>query len=116
VTQFQRTLELDSENIDAHYNLMQIYDVLGDRKQAEEHRALHARYKSDDNAGDKAIAIAREKYPAANRAAEAVVLYPLQRAGAPELPQQAALQPEGKPVAVTSAAEKPENPSSGGGK
>ena len=58
---------------------------LGDHERADEHRALHARYKSDDNAGDKAIAIARAKYPAANKAAEAVVIYPLHRPGAPGL-------------------------------
>ena len=85
VAQFQQTLKLDSENVDAHYNLMQIYEVLGDRQQAEQHRALHARYKADDNAGDKAIAAARARYPAANKAAEAVVIYPLHRSGAPGL-------------------------------
>jgi tetratricopeptide (TPR) repeat protein len=89
--QFRRTLELDSENVDAHYNLMQIYEVLGDREQAEQHRVLHARYKPDDNAGDRAIALARARYPAANKAAEAVVIYPLHRAGAPGLdPEQTA--------------------------
>ncbi|HZL86914.1 MAG TPA: hypothetical protein VFB96_00945, partial [Pirellulaceae bacterium] len=116
IGQFQRTLELDSENVDAHYNLMQIYDVLGDRKNAEEHRVMHARYKPDDNAGDKAIAIAREKYPAANRAAEAVVLYPLQRAGAPELPQQAAILPGENPGSATADSQKIEKSSTGGGK
>ncbi len=88
VVQFQRTLALDSEDVDAHYNLMQIYEVLGDRKQAEHHRGLHARFKPDDNARDNAIAAARERYPAANKAAEAVVIYPLHRAGAPGLPGQ----------------------------
>jgi hypothetical protein len=52
---------------------------------------LHARYKPDDNAGDRAIALARARYPAANKAAEAVVIYPLHRAGAPGLdPEQTA--------------------------
>ena len=48
------------------------------------------RYKPDDNAGDEAVAIARERYPHANAAAEAVVIYPLRRPGAPELPPAAA--------------------------
>ncbi len=43
------------------------------------------RYKPDDNAADRAVRLAREKYPAANHAAEAVVIYPLQRPGAPRL-------------------------------
>jgi hypothetical protein len=34
------------------------------------------------------VRLAREKYPAANHAAEAVVIYPLQRPGAPGMPDQ----------------------------
>ena len=67
-----------------------IYEVLGEKELAEQHRALHERYKPDDNAGDEAVAIARERYPHANAAAEAVVIYPLRRPGAPELPSEAA--------------------------
>ncbi|MEX2173659.1 MAG: multiheme c-type cytochrome [Pirellulaceae bacterium] len=85
VRQFQQTLELDSENVTAHYNLHQLYAQLGDEKQAAQHRALHERYKPDDNASGRAVRLAREKYPAGNHAAEAVVIYSLQRAGAPEL-------------------------------
>jgi tetratricopeptide (TPR) repeat protein len=87
---FEKTLSLDSENVEAHFNLALIYAMLGNEDQALKHRELHARYKPDDNARDKAIAIARKKYPAADRAAEAVVIYPLQRAGAPQLPPEAA--------------------------
>jgi tetratricopeptide (TPR) repeat protein len=86
VRQFQRTLEVDSENVAAHYNLHLLYDQLGEAEKAAEHQRLHARYKPDDNAADRAVRLAREKYPAANHAAEAVVIYPLQRAGAPGLP------------------------------
>ena len=46
---------------------------------------MHQRYKPDDNAQGRAVRLAREKYPAANHAAEAVVKYPLQRPGAPGL-------------------------------
>jgi hypothetical protein len=81
----QGTLRLDSENVTAHYLLSQIYGQLNDEPRAAEHRALHARYKLDDNAGDRAIAAARQKYPAANHAAERLVIYPLHRAGAPGL-------------------------------
>jgi hypothetical protein len=39
--------------------------------------------------------LARQKYPAANHAAEAIVIYSLHRAGAPELPQANATGPAG---------------------
>ena len=39
--------------------------------------------KPDDNAADRAIAAARKRYPAADVAAEAVVIYDLHRDGAP---------------------------------
>jgi len=81
-----KALGEDPENAAAHYNLALVYASLGDEARAEEHRALHARYKPDDNAGDRAIAIQRAKNPAADHAAEAIVIYDLQRAGAPGLP------------------------------
>jgi tetratricopeptide (TPR) repeat protein len=84
--QFEKTLDEDVENAVAHYNLSLIYGELDDQAKAEEHRLAHQRYKLDDNATDRAVRLAREKYPAANHAAEAVVIYPLQRPGAPEGP------------------------------
>ena len=84
--QFNRTLELDSENVAAHYNLALIYEALGDEKQAAEHRRLHERYRPDDNATDRAISLARRGNKAADHAAQAIVIYPLQRPGAPGLP------------------------------
>ena len=86
VAQFHKTLALDSENVAAHYNLQLLYQQLGDKTLAEKHAQLHARYKLDENARDYAVAAARKKYPAANRAAEALVIYRLRRAGAPGLP------------------------------
>ncbi len=58
--QFEKTLELDSENVSAHYNLSLIYEQLGDTKRGDEHRQHHARYKPDDNAADRAVRLARE--------------------------------------------------------
>jgi tetratricopeptide (TPR) repeat protein len=86
IGQFQKTLAIDSEDVTAHYNLQLLYAELGDEAKAAEHGRLHARYKPDDNAQGRAVRLAREKYPAANFAAEAVVRYPLHRPGAPELP------------------------------
>ncbi|MGE3166747.1 MAG: tetratricopeptide repeat protein [Planctomycetota bacterium] len=82
---FDRVLELDPENATAHYNLSLILPQLGDDARAAEHQRLHAKYKPDDNARDVAIAKQRAANPAANHAAEAVVIYSLQRVGAPEL-------------------------------
>ncbi len=76
---FERTLSLDPENVTAHYNLSLIYGYLGDTEKAERHRERHAEYRVDDNARDRAVTAARRRYPEADRAAEAVVIYPLRR-------------------------------------
>lgn len=89
----QESLRLDPENTTAHYTLQQIYADLGDEEAAARHGDLHATYKVDDNARDRAIAEARRRYPAANRASEAVVIYDLQRAGTTGLDQDAEADP-----------------------
>ncbi|HAB99308.1 MAG TPA: hypothetical protein DCE71_05755 [Parachlamydiales bacterium] len=62
----------------------------GEEAQAEVALVEHARYKPDDNARDRAVTIARQRYPAANHAAEAIVLHDLQRPGAFGLAEAAA--------------------------
>ena len=84
----EEALRLDPENVAAHYNLKLIHTDLGNETQAAEHGKLHALYKPDDNARDHAIAQARIKYPAANQAAEAVVIYDLHREDAYDLPKE----------------------------
>ncbi len=84
---FERTLTLDPENLSAHFNLALIHELIGEEETAARHRALHARYKPDDNARDRATTRARIADPAANHAAEAVVIYDLARDGAYELPE-----------------------------
>lgn len=74
---FTKALAVDPENANTHYNLGLIHDQLGNRRAADAHRELHRRYKVDDNAGDRAIAIHRRRHPAADHAAEAVVIYDL---------------------------------------
>jgi len=49
------------------------------------HRREHEKYLPDYNATDRAITIARRANPAADHAAQATVIYPLQRPGAPDL-------------------------------
>ena len=74
-----QALVYEPENAAAHYNLKLIYTELGEEASSTEHADLHAKYKPDDNARDRAIAAARQRYPAANHAAEAVVIYDLDR-------------------------------------
>ena len=78
--QFQRSLAIDSENMNAHYNLGLIHGALGQTELEKKHKSLHLRYKPDDNAQGLAVRLAREKYPAANSAAEPLVIYPLHAA------------------------------------
>jgi tetratricopeptide (TPR) repeat protein len=78
---FEKTLTFDSEDLAAHYNLALIYTELGDEKRAATERALYSRYKPDDNARDTTVALHRKNNAAANHAAEAVVIYDLQREG-----------------------------------
>ena len=76
---FKDALVIDSENAASHYGLAQVLASLGDEDGARRHRELHSKYKVDDNARDRAIAVARSADPAADRAANAVVIYDLQR-------------------------------------
>ena len=75
--QFEKTLAIDPENVTAHYALSLLYAELGDGAGSAEHAALHARYKPDDNARDHAVAVHRAANPAANHAAQSIVIYPL---------------------------------------
>ncbi len=87
----QKALALDTEFAAAHYSISQVYEQLGgpeDMEQSAKHRELHAKYRVDDNARDVAVAAARRRDPAANHAAEAVVIFDLQRDGAFELPRR----------------------------
>ena len=79
---FEKTLTLDTENLLAHYNLALIDTQLGDEQEAAFHRKEHEKYRPDDNARDRAVTNARRRDHAADHAAQALVIYPLQRAGA----------------------------------
>jgi hypothetical protein len=87
--EFERVLEVDSENATAHANLAKIAALRGDEAARELHRELHDRYKRDDNAAEVALPAARRKYPAANHAAEALVIYDLHRTPAANSPNEA---------------------------
>ena len=83
VEALNQTLVLDSENLTAHYLLGLIYVQLGDEAKAAYHRQEHAKYLPDYNAQDHAVSVARRADPAADHAAQATVIYSLQRSAAP---------------------------------
>jgi hypothetical protein len=76
---FERTLQLDSEDLSAHYNLSLIHENLGNQELAAKHRHLHEVYRPDDNARDRAIAIHRRRNSAADHAAQAIVIHSLRK-------------------------------------
>ncbi len=78
---YQQVLSMNLEWPDAHYGLAQVYAAMGDMNKADKHRALHQKYKLDDNARDRAIALARSKDPAADHAANPIAIYTLSSAG-----------------------------------
>jgi Tfp pilus assembly protein PilF len=50
VSELSKTLEIDPEDLEAHYNLMLSYQGLGDMEKAEVHRKLYLRFKADEAA------------------------------------------------------------------
>jgi tetratricopeptide (TPR) repeat protein len=78
---FEEVLALDPENQTAHYNLALVHGELGEEQAAQRHRALHEKYRPDDQAIERAASLHRLRNPAANHAAEPVAVYDLQRAG-----------------------------------
>jgi hypothetical protein len=74
----EQALAIDPENASAHYNLSLVLSDLGDADGAALHRDLHERYRTDDNAIERAVSIHRARNPAADHAAEAVAIYALQ--------------------------------------
>ncbi|MEZ5292605.1 MAG: multiheme c-type cytochrome [Vicinamibacterales bacterium] len=78
---FERTLALDAENVTAHHALSLLYAELGDVSRAATHREAHMRYTADELARSRVIAEHRAGHPAANHAAQAVVIYDVQRRG-----------------------------------
>jgi tetratricopeptide (TPR) repeat protein len=48
VTELEKTLRIDPEDLEAHYNLMLSYQGLGDGEKADAHRTLYLRFKADE--------------------------------------------------------------------
>lgn len=72
-----QVLQREPENADAHYQLAQVYRVLGQGEKAARHRQEHNRYRPDDSARGRAVEVARSRDAAALRASNEVVVYPL---------------------------------------
>jgi tetratricopeptide (TPR) repeat protein len=83
-TRFDQVLALDPENATAHYNLALVYTGLDQPEQAARHRRLHDKYRTDDQAIERAVTRHRRSNPAANHAAEAVAIYDLRQAESPD--------------------------------
>ncbi|MHC4909991.1 MAG: tetratricopeptide repeat protein, partial [Planctomycetota bacterium] len=81
VSVYEKALEYDPENAQAHYGLSQVHQELGDTAAATRHAEQHEYYRPDDNARDQAVASARIKYPAASQAAEPSAIFDLHRDG-----------------------------------
>jgi hypothetical protein len=75
----EQALTLDPENAAAHHNLGLVLGELGDDAAAAGHRSLHEKYRTDDNAVERAVTLHRSRNPAADHAAEPVAIYDLQR-------------------------------------
>jgi Tfp pilus assembly protein PilF len=50
VKEFEQTLSIDPEDLQAHYNLMLCYNGLGDDTKANAHKARYLRFKADESA------------------------------------------------------------------
>jgi tetratricopeptide (TPR) repeat protein len=48
--EFDQTLSIDPEDLQAHYNLMLCYSGLGDEARANEHKERYLRFKADESA------------------------------------------------------------------
>ena len=86
---FDRTLQIDPENLAAHYNLGPIHAQLGNNDKAGQHRALHEKYRPDDHAVEQAVARHRRENPAADHATSAIAIYDLGRKATEETDQVA---------------------------
>jgi tetratricopeptide (TPR) repeat protein len=75
----EQVLDIDPENLTAHYNLALVHAELEQPALAQRHRELHDQYRPDDQAIERAVSAHRSRNPAANHAAEAVAVYDLQR-------------------------------------
>jgi Flp pilus assembly protein TadD len=63
---YQKTLAIDPEDLNAHYNLMRVYRAIGDRRLAAVHAAAYRKHKEDET-GRAVAADLRRQDPWVNR-------------------------------------------------
>ncbi len=66
ILEFKKTLEVDPENLDAHYNLMLSYRAIGNKIEAATAQKRYLRFKADESV-DQLTGLARRGDPHANR-------------------------------------------------
>ncbi len=81
VAALERSLAIDPEQDVALWLLNRALEAKGDAEGAAAARARHAIHKPDETAREKAVRAARAKYPWADHAAEATVIYDFSREG-----------------------------------
>ncbi len=71
LTQFQKTIDVDPEDLDAHYNMMRCYRALNNPSMAAKSHKLYQRFKADESV-DSITGIARRADPDANRESQPI--------------------------------------------
>ena len=71
VREFEVTLGIDPEDLQAHYNLMLCYNGLGNEAQAEAHKIRYLRFKADESA-QAITGPYRQKHPEDNTERQAI--------------------------------------------
>jgi tetratricopeptide (TPR) repeat protein/drug/metabolite transporter superfamily protein YnfA len=71
VEAYGKTLAIDSEDLNAHYNLMRVYRAQGDLKNAAIHEAAYRKYKDDETSRALAADLRRED-PWVNRESQPI--------------------------------------------
>jgi tetratricopeptide (TPR) repeat protein len=71
IREFQQTIAVDPEDLQANYNLMLCYQGLGDEAQSQLHRKLYLRFKADE-ASQTLTGAYRQAHPADNNERQAI--------------------------------------------
>src|SRR5882724_8427402 len=104
VKEFEQTLSIDPEDLQAHYNLMLCYNGLGDDAKANEHKTRYLRFKADESA-QAITGPYRQTHPEDNNERQAIheqvsvalVLAPQRKSPAPKAAAKTAPQDGVKP-------------------
>jgi tetratricopeptide (TPR) repeat protein len=109
ISELQKVLAIDPEDLQAHYNLMLSYRGAGDSEMAKRHEALYRRFKADE-ASQEITGPYRRLHPEDNNERQAIHehgsgLEPRSAHGAPAPVYRAAARPSTRPAAATAGGE-----------